>query len=40
MRKKIAIIIPVYNEEQSLPFLFKKLDEAIFILRALNETQI
>ena len=26
--KKISIIIPAYNEEESLPFLIKKLEEA------------
>ena len=25
--KKISIIVPVYNEEESLPFLHEKLNE-------------
>ena len=24
--KKISIIVPAYNEEESLPYLFKRLD--------------
>ena len=27
MNKKISIIIPTYNEQESLPFLYEKLNE-------------
>ena len=27
MKKKISVIIPTYNEEESLPFLHEKLDQ-------------
>lgn len=30
--KKIAIVIPVFNEEKTLPFLFEKLDEVAIAL--------
>ena len=28
MNKKISIIIPTYNEEESLPYLYEKLNGA------------
>ena len=33
MKKKISIIIPTYNEEESLPFLHEKLNQIMLEMR-------
>lgn len=40
MKKKVSIIIPVYNEEHSLPLLFTKLDELYEKLHSSYTVQI
>ena len=34
--KKVSIIIPCYNEEESLPLYFKEVDENVCIVVKLN----
>ena len=38
--KKISVVIPIYNEEESIPYLYKELDEVLSAIEELSKNHL